>query len=50
MVNPCNDCSFYQKENNICQAKKCATGGSGQVTFVDRLYCYPCKKDGGDND
>lgn len=50
MLNPCKDCIFYQKENRTCQAKKCATGGSGEVTLVDRLYCYPYKKDEGDND
>lgn len=47
MRNPCKDCIYYHKENGTCQSKKCATGGSGKVSWVDRLFCSPCKKNGG---
>ena len=47
MRNPCKDCIYYHKENRTCQSKKCATGGSGKVSWVDRLFCSPCKKNGG---
>ena len=47
MRNPCKDCIYYYKENRTCQSKKCATGGSGKVSWVDRLFCSPCKKNGG---
>ena len=47
MRNPCKDCIYYHKENKTCQSKKCATGGSGKVSWVDRLFCSPCKKNGG---
>lgn len=50
MRNPCKDCIYYHKENRTCQSKKCATGGSGKVSWVDRMFCSPYKKDGGDND
>lgn len=46
----CKDCIYYHKENRTCQSKKCATGGSGKVSWVDRMFCSPYKKDGGDND
>lgn len=36
---PCNRCIYYHPENNTCQSKKCATGGAGYVTRVDRKYC-----------
>ena len=49
MRNPCKDCIYYHKENRTCQSKKCATGGSGRVSWVDRLFCSPRKKDRGDN-
>lgn len=61
MRNPCKDCIYYHKENRTCQSKKCATGGNGKVSWVDRLLCSPCKvssnrlcwnggrKDGDDN-
>ena len=39
--NPCKKCSYYHKENNTCQSKKCATGNSGYVTFADMLFCKP---------
>lgn len=45
--NPCRDCIYYHKENRTCQSKKCATGGNGKVSWVDRLFCSPCKKNGG---
>lgn len=48
MRNPCKDCIYYHKENKTCQSKKCATGGNGKVSWVDRLLCSPCKKGGGD--
>lgn len=50
MRNPCKDCIYYHQENKTCQSKKCATGGSGKVYWVDRLFCLSCKKNGGDND
>lgn len=46
MQNPCKDCIYYHKENRTCQSKKCATGGSGKVSWIDKLFCSPCKKDG----
>ena len=49
MRNPCKDCIYYNKENKTCQSKKCATGGSGKVSWVDRLFCFPCKKNRGAN-
>lgn len=30
--------------------KTCAPGGSGKVSWIDRLFYSPCKKDGGAND
>lgn len=42
----CKDCIYYHKENRTCQSKKCATGGSGKVSWIDKLFCSPCKKDG----
>ena len=39
--NPCKKCSYYHKENNTCQSKKCATGNSGYVTFADMMFCKP---------
>jgi hypothetical protein len=50
MRNPCKDCIYFHKENKTCQSKKCATGGSGKVSWVDRLFCSPCKKNGGPSD
>lgn len=49
MRNPCKGCIYYYKENKTCQSKKCATGGSGRVSWIDRLFCSPCTRDGGDN-
>lgn len=34
MRNPCKDCVYYHKENRTCQSKKCATGGSGKVSWI----------------
>lgn len=39
--NPCKKCDYYHSENNTCQSKKCCTGGTGRVTFLDRLLCEP---------
>lgn len=39
-----SDSPRYHKENKTCQSKKCATGGSGKVSWIDRLFCSPCKK------
>ena len=39
MNNPCLKCKYYHKENNTCQSKKCATGGDGKVTLLERLFC-----------
>ena len=50
MRNPCKDCIYYHKENATCQSKKCATSDSGKVYRVDRLFCSPCKNNGGNND
>ena len=47
MRNPCKDCIYHHKENRTCQSKKCATGGNGKVTWADKLFCSPCKKNGG---
>nr|DAH09633.1 MAG TPA: hypothetical protein [Caudoviricetes sp.] len=41
MRNPCKDCIYYHKENRTCQSKKCATGGSGKVSWIDKLFCSP---------
>ena len=35
------ECLYYNKENNTCQSKKCATGGDGTVTLSDRIFCEP---------
>lgn len=43
MKNPCEGCKYYHKENNTCQSKKCGTGGNGRVTWLDRIFCKPCK-------
>ena len=43
MRNPCKECDYYHKENNTCQSKKCCTGGSGYITWIDRLFCKPYK-------
>lgn len=43
MRNPCRDCIYYCKENKTCQSKKCATGGIGKVSWIDRLFCSPRK-------
>lgn len=34
------ECLYYNKENNTCQSKKCATG-DGTVTLLDRICCEP---------
>ena len=44
MRNPCKDCIYYHKKNKTCQSKKCATGRNGKVSWIDRLFCSPCKK------
>ena len=41
--NPCVECVYYHSENNTCQSKKCATGGTGRITWLDRLCCMPCR-------
>lgn len=41
--NPCKECVYYHEENNTCQSKKVATGGSGYITVSDRLFCKPRK-------
>ena len=43
--NPCLKCVYYHKENNTCQSKKCATGGTGEVGLWDRLFCEPREKE-----
>lgn len=37
----CKDCIYYHKENRTCRSKKCATGGSGKVSWIDKLFCSP---------
>lgn len=37
------ECLYYNKENNTCQSKKCATGCDGTVTLLDRICCEPWK-------
>ena len=42
--NPCKNCDYYRKENNVCQSKKVATcGNHPYVTLFDRLSCEPYK-------
>lgn len=42
--NPCKECLYYCKENNVCQSKKCATCGCHPyITWFDRLFCKPYK-------
>ena len=43
--NSCKECLYYHKTNNTCQSKKCATGGAGYVTWWDRLWCEPYKRE-----
>lgn len=40
----CKGCDYYIKENGTCQSKKCATGGSGYVGFMERKFCTPYKE------
>lgn len=40
------ECLYYNKENNTCQSKKCATGGDGTVTLLDRIFCEPYREEG----
>lgn len=40
--NPCKNCDYYNKVNNICQSKKVATCGChSYVNWFDRLFCEP---------
>ena len=40
MRNPCIECKYYHKENNVCQSKKCATCGCHPyVNWFDRHFC-----------
>lgn len=39
----CKECVFYHKENNTCQSKKCAGVNDGRITWIDILFCKPCK-------
>lgn len=39
--NQCEKCRYYIQENKTCQSKKCATGGEGYVTLIDRIFCEP---------
>lgn len=42
--NPCKECLYYIKENNICHSKKAATCGlHPYVSLFDRMYCNPYK-------
>ena len=40
----CKECDYYHKENGTCQSKKCVTGGSGYVGFIERKFCTPYKE------
>ena len=44
----CEECLYYIKENGTCQSKKCATGGDGTVTLLDRISCEPWKGESND--
>lgn len=46
--NPCLECDFYNKKNNTCQSKKCATGTEGYVGLSDRIFCEPFHRDNKD--
>lgn len=43
--NPCKECLYYVKENNLCQSKKCSVQGGSYpfVTKLDRMFCEPYK-------
>ena len=43
--NPCKECFYYVKENNLCQSKKCSVQGGSYpfVTKLDRMFCEPYK-------
>lgn len=42
--NPCEECAYYHKENNVCQSKKVATcGAHPYVGLIDRMFCEPYK-------
>lgn len=42
--NPCKECAYYHKENNVCQSKKVTTcGANPYVTRFDRMFCEPYK-------
>ena len=42
--NPCKECAYYHKENNVCQSKKVATCGlHPYVSLIDRMFCEPYK-------
>ena len=45
MRNLCKDCIYYHKENRTCQSKKCVTGGNGKVSWIDKLFCSPYRKE-----
>ena len=42
---PCKECLWYVKENNLCQSKKCSVQGGSYpfVTKLDRMFCEPYK-------
>lgn len=45
--NPCKNCEYYHKENNVCQSKKVATcGNHPYVNLADRLFCEPQESEG----
>lgn len=40
--NPCKECAYYHKENNVCQSKKVITcGANPYVSLIDRMFCKP---------
>lgn len=43
--NPCKECLYYVKENNLCQSKKCSVQGGNYpfVTKFDKMFCKPMK-------
>ena len=43
--NPCVKCDYYNKNNNTCQSKKCATCGCHPyVNKFDKMFCEPYKQ------
>lgn len=40
----CQGCDYYNKENDTCRSKKCATSPEfSYVSWQDRKFCKPYK-------